>query len=188
LHTGFTFSLPIWARQVFGFGMGDVMELILLLPTKFKPRPVAELVFSRPFYYETCYFLAGASIPLWGNDSFSPCFGFFPRFPKHFSDSVENFPNFTFSRKISRFSSAKISDDLFLSHRLKILIPPPIFTVSLHFPLFRENYYSPYFCKFPPLFSGNLCVFYILYVYFVSLLLWPWCIFASHNARTGRSC
>jgi len=27
-----------------------------------------------------------------------------------------------------------------------------------------------------------------LYVYFVSPLLWPWCIYASHNARTGRPC
>ena len=37
----------------------------------------------------------------------------FPLFPKNFSDSVENFPDFTFSDKIFRFSSAKISDDLF---------------------------------------------------------------------------
>ena len=28
----------------------------------------------------------------------------------------------------------------------------------------------------------------MLYVYFVSPLLWPWCIYASPNARTGRPC
>src|SRR6218665_1167163 len=38
----------------------------------------------------------------------------FPLFPKKISDSVENFPNFTFSHNIFLFSSAKISDDLFL--------------------------------------------------------------------------
>ena len=52
----------------------------------------------------------------------SPCF----RFP-HFS--VENFHNFTSSRNNFRFSSSKISDDLFL---------------------FRENYYFTYFSKYPP--------------------------------------
>ena len=37
----------------------------------------------------------------------------FPLFPKNISDSVENFPNVTFSLKFFRFSPAKISDDLF---------------------------------------------------------------------------
>src|SRR6218665_3394382 len=48
-----------------------------------------------------------------GNDAFPPCFTF-PRFPKKISDSAENFPDLTFSQKLFRFSSAKISDDLFL--------------------------------------------------------------------------
>src|SRR6218665_929064 len=54
-----------------------------------------------------------------------------PIFEK-FSDSVENFRNFTFSRKISPFSSAKISDDHFLfflviDHKFPIF--PTIFPV-----------------------------------------------------------
>ena len=69
-----------------------------------------------------------------------------------FSDSVENVPNFTFSRKISRFSSAKISDDLFLviDHKFRIY---PLFSLF--------QYISPLFYKNSP-------AFYILYVYFVS--------------------
>src|SRR6218665_1039556 len=37
----------------------------------------------------------------------------FPLFPKNISDSVENFPNVTFSLKIFIFSAAKISHKLF---------------------------------------------------------------------------
>ena len=87
-------------------------------------------------------------------------------FPTNLSDSVENFPNFTFSRKISRFSSAKISDDLFLSHRLKILIPhlfslfhyilPPI-SRKLSFPLLLQissSVFGKFMC-----FLHTLCVF-----------------------------
>ena len=53
----------------------------------------------------------GASIPPEAMVHF-PLFQIPPIFEK-FSDSVENFQNFSFSREISRISSAKISDDLF---------------------------------------------------------------------------
>ena len=43
---------------------------------------------------------------------FPPCFIFLPVSEK-FSHSLENVPNFTFSRKLFRFSSAKISCELF---------------------------------------------------------------------------
>ena len=67
-----------------------------------------------------------------------------------------------FPTKIFLFSSAQISD-LFYNHWLQML----------NFPLFS-------------LFSTfKFTCFYILYV-FCSPLLWPWCIYASHNARTGR--
>ena len=72
---------------------------------------------------------------------FPPCFRFPPIFDK-FSDSEENFQNFTFSRKFFRFSSAKISDDLFQLSTTNFEFPP-IFPVSVHFTLFRENYYFP---------------------------------------------
>src|SRR6218665_2243988 len=65
-----------------------------------------------------------ASIP----NVFFFCFRFPPIFDK-FSDSVENFQHFTFSAQISRFSSAKISDDLFFSHRPQILNFSPIFPI-----------------------------------------------------------
>ena len=68
----------------------------------------------------------------WDHDAFPPCFRFPPIFEK-LLDSVENFPNCTFSRQIFRFSSAKISDDFFFSHRPQIS----------NFPLFQ--YISPLF-------------------------------------------
>ena len=62
----------------------------------------------------------------------------FPPIFEQFSDSVENVLNFTFSRKISQFSSDKISDYLFFS-----TFPP---SVS------RKLVFPPIFEKFPPLF------------------------------------
>ena len=61
----------------------------------------------------------------------------------------------------------------FFSHRPQILNFPPIFAVSVHFPLFRENYYFPPTLTNSPLFYTNSPAFYILYVYFVSPLLLP---------------
>jgi len=66
--------------------------------------------------------------------------------------SVENFHNFTFFEKISRFSSAKISDDLF-SHRLKISNFYNIFDLSVIFPLFRINFHFPLLLQIPLLIS-----------------------------------
>jgi len=100
-------------------------------------------------------------------------------FSEKFSDSAENVHNFNFSRKISRFSFAKISYDLlFLVIDHKFRFSPlfsnfsHIFSASVHL-LFSP----PTFTNFP-LFSKNSRVFYILYVYFVSPILWPWCIYA----------
>src|SRR6218665_1528798 len=81
---------------------------------------------------------------------------------------MENFRTFTFSRKNFRFSSANISDDPFFSHRPQISNFPPSLPLSVHFPLFRENYYFPLLLKIPPLFSRNSHAFYVLFVYFVS--------------------
>jgi len=117
----------------------------------------------------------------------SPSVSDFPPIFDKFSDSVENFQTFTFSRKMFRFSSAKISDDLFC-HTPQISNCPPIFPVSVHFLLFRENYYFPTTLKnFPPVFEKFTCFLHTLCV-FRSPLLWPWCIYASPNARTGRPC
>src|SRR6218665_1272540 len=85
---------------------------------------------------------------------------------------VKNFPNFTFSKKVFDFHPAKFLMTFF-SHLLgpyKFLISFPFLTVSVHFPLFRENYYfSPTFPNFSPDFAKGLRAFYIHFVFFVSL-------------------
>ena len=105
--------------------------------------------------------------PPWGNDAF-PSVSDFPIFPKNFAESAEHFPNLTFSQNIFRFSSAKISED-FISNYFH-----PISEIFFFSSLLLQN--------FLPDFVKCTC-FYILYVYFVSPLLLPWCIYASHNAR-----
>ena len=77
---------------------------------------------------------------------------------------MANFLSVTFSRKISRFSSAKISDDFF-SHRPLISNFPSVFPVSVHFPLFRENYYSPTFKNLPPVLGKFTCFLHALCVF-----------------------
>src|SRR6218665_4133432 len=80
---------------------------------------------------------------------FSPLFQIFPYFQKML-DSEENFHNFTFSRQISSFSSAEISDDLFFSHQPHISNFHPIFPVSIHFPpVSRKLLFPPTFTIFP---------------------------------------
>jgi len=110
---------------------------------------------------------AGASIPLrqW-------CIPLFqiPSVSEKFSHSVENFPNFTFSRKIFRFSSTKISDDLFSflvnNHKFRI----PLFSLFQYiFPLFRQNYFPHTFTNFPPCFRQ----IYVFFTYFMCLSFPP---------------
>jgi len=91
---------------------------------------------------------------------------------------VENFPNLTFSRKIFRFSSAKISDDPFLVINHKFRISPlfslfqyisPISTklffsllLKIPSPCFRQIYvfFKYFMCfSFPPTFTMiHLCI------------------------------
>ena len=90
-----------------------------------------------------------------------------PPILKKISDSVENFQHLTFSRTISRFSSAK----LFFSHRPHILEFSPIFPVSVHFPpVSRKLLFSPYFGKFPPCFRK----IHLLFTYFMCILFLPY--------------
>ena len=56
------------------------------------------------------------------------------------------------------------------------------------FPPFHENYHflptfanSPWYCKIYAFFTYFMC-------FSFTPLVWPWCIYASHNVRTGRSC
>src|SRR6218665_2691766 len=123
-------------------------------------------------FFLFCLLCTGASIPSEAM-MHSPCF----RFPPYFRKNVQIlkfFHNFTFFRKISRFSSAKISDYLSLVIDHKFRIFTPIFPASVHFPpVLRKLLFPLCFYNFPALFSKNSRVFYILYVYFVPPLLRP---------------
>ena len=71
---------------------------------------------------------------------------------------------------------------LVIDHKFRI---PPILPVLVHFPPdSRKLLFLPYFSTFPPCFRK----IHQLFTYFmcISPLLWPWCIYASPNARTGR--
>ena len=102
-----------------------------------------------------------------------------------FSDSVENVPNVTYSKNNFDFHPPKFLVT-FLVIDSKFWIPP----------IFAKQYISqlisgkllllPTFLF--SMISYNLRVFYILYhtLCFSFPLVWPWCIYASHNAHTGR--
>jgi len=91
------------------------------------------------FYFEIDLFGQGRPSPLrqW---CIFPSVSDFPLFPINFSDSAENFPNLTFSPKMFRFSTAKISDDLFLVIHHKFQISHPIYPLSIHFPPISGNF------------------------------------------------
>src|SRR6218665_4031973 len=94
-----------------------------------------------------------------------------PTIFEKFSDSVENFQNVTFSRKISQFSSAKISDDLFFSHPPQISNFHPLFPVSVHFtPCFAKIIIPPYFTNFPSVFKKFTCFLHTFCVFRSALL------------------
>jgi len=81
---------------------------------------------------------------------------------------------------VSEVLDPLVPDNLFLVVDYKFWISPPIsLKLCLPPPTFTNFSISPVFV--------NLRVFYILCVYFVCPpLRWSWCIYASHNARSGR--
>ena len=118
---------------------------------------------------------------------FPPCFRF-PPISEKFSDFLKFFYNFT--QKISWLSSTTILLMTFFCRRPQISNFPPYFRCF--------NTFSPCFAKiilsspaikkcFPPVLGKFTCFLHALRVFF-SPLLWPWCIYASPNARTGRPC
>jgi len=112
----------------------------------------------------------------------SPMFQISPLFSTNFHTLWKMLP---FPEKNSNFHSPKfLMTFWFFSHPPRI---SPYFSCFRIFPpCFAKFIISPYFQKCSPLFSKNSPAFYILYVHFVFPLLWPWCIYASPNARTGR--
>jgi len=90
-----------------------------------------------------------------------------PIFEK-FSDSVENFRNFTFSRIFFRFSDFHPPK---FSHRPRISNLPPIFPVSVHFPsVSRKLFFPPTFTNFPPCFRKIP----LLFTYFMCISFPPY--------------
>src|SRR6218665_903622 len=85
-----------------------------------------------------------------------------------------------FREKFSDFYPPKFLMTFSFSHQ------PQISNVPL-FPLFQ--YISPYFDKIilsPTFINRQIYVFFTYFMCFSFPLLLPWCIYASHNARTGR--
>jgi len=105
----------------------------------------------------------------------SPLFQISPLFSKKCFDSVENFPNSTFSRKLFRFSSAKLSDDLFLVINHKFRISPLFLLFQYISPYFAKIILSPYFSKFPPFFR-------YIYVGFTYFVLFSFPPYFDHDA------
>ena len=82
----------------------------------------------------------------------SPLFQIPPPIFEKCSDSVENFQNLTFSRKISWFSSPKVSYDLFLVSDHKCRISPLFSLFQYSSPCFAKIIISPLLWQIPPLF------------------------------------
>jgi|SRR6218665_3606964 len=111
----------------------------------------------------------GASIPPEAMMHFPPVSDF-PLISKKIVKSMETFSNFTFSQKLFDFHPPKfLMSYFFVIDYKQILNFPPIFAVSVHFLLFRENYYFPYFSKFPPEF-----VKFMFFTYFMCFSFPPY--------------
>ena len=122
-----------------------------------------------------------------GNDA-SPCFRF-PPISEKFCRLCGKSPQSDLFPKDFRFSSVKVSDDRFLVIRHKFPISPlfSYFPVLEFPPYFGKFFFSPYFCKISLRFRKIDVIFHTLRVFRFPLLL-PWCIYALHNAPTGRPC
>jgi len=75
----------------------------------------------------------------------------------------------------------------FFSHRPQIL-NFPLFSLFRYIPpVSRKLLFPLLLSKFPPVFEKFTFLLHAFSV-FRFPLLWPWCIYASPNARTGRPC
>ena len=119
-----------------------------------------------------------------GNDAFSPFVSESPHYFRHISQTPSKiYPILPFPTKFSDFYPPKflMTFVLVIDHKFRNTPPnfalPPIFEIFLVSLLFLN---FPYFVKFP----------WLLHTFgdFRFPLLWPWCIYTLHNARTGRPC
>jgi len=123
--------------------------------------------------------------PPWDHDVFPPPVSDFPLFSKKIRTLRTILTILPFPEKFLDFPRNFWWP--FFNHRPQISNFTPIFAVSVHFPLLHENYsFPPTLTKFPPVLHKFTCFLYTLRVFRFPLLL-PWCIYASPNARTGRS-
>src|SRR6218665_1487996 len=127
------------------------------LPSSAFIHSLHEFIALEPFlqgYYSEALPTRGGHL----HDAFPPVSDF-PRIFEKFLDSIDNFLHFTFSPKISPFSAAKISDDLFLviDHKFRI---SPYFPYFGHFPPVSRKLF-----KFPPVLEKITC-FLHTFVYF----------------------
>jgi len=96
-----------------------------------------------------------------------PMFHLSPCLKKN-SDSVKKFPNLTFSLKNFSIFIRQNFFRPFFSHWPHISNFPPIFAISIHFPLFRKILNFPLLFQISPGFRKLYVFFYILYVFLVS--------------------
>src|SRR6218665_962898 len=99
-----------------------------------------------------------------------PLFQISPLFSKNFQTLRKILTILPFHEKFLNFHPPKFLMTFF-SHRPHILNFPPIFPVSIHFPLFRENYYFlPTLTNFPPVLNKFTCFLHTLRVFRFPLL------------------
>ena len=97
-----------------------------------------------------------------------PLFQISPLFSKNYQSLCKIFKILSFPEKFLDFHPTKFLMTFF-SHWPQISNSPPIFPVSVHFPLSRENYYFPYFEKFPLCFRK----IHLLFTYFMCISFPP---------------
>ena len=107
-------------------------------------------------------------------------------FSKNFQ-TVENFQILPFPEKFSYFHPPKFLMTFF-SYQLQIWNFPPISAVSVHLPpILEKDIISQLLLKISLWFRQIYVFLHAFCMFsFPTPLLWSWCIYASHNARTGR--
>src|SRR6218665_667758 len=120
---------------------------------------------------------------------FPPCFRFPPLFSKHFLALKKIFTILPFPVKFLDFHPPKFLMTFF-SHLPQISNFTPIFAVSVHFPLFHENYsFPPYFDKISPsVLHKFTCFLHTLHVFRFPPYFYHDAFMHHQNARTGRPC
>jgi len=109
---------------------------------------------------------------------------------ENFSDSMEKFSNLILTfcqQKFSVFIRQNFWWPFLVIHS-KFRISNPLFSLNSTFPSVSAKLLFPLLLEISTRFRKNIHVFLHTLCVFRFLLVWPWCIYASHNARTGRPC